>query len=33
LQIDTRKWTSQVYSIKITDSNNKVLVTKNIVKL
>jgi predicted double-glycine peptidase len=33
LQIDTRKWTSQVYSIKITDSNNKVLITKNIVKL
>jgi hypothetical protein len=33
LQIDTRKWTSQVYSVKITDSNNKVLITKNIVKL
>jgi PQQ-dependent dehydrogenase (s-GDH family) len=33
LQIDTRKWTSQVYSIKITDSNNKVLIIKNIVKL
>jgi trimeric autotransporter adhesin len=33
IQIDTRKWTSQVYSIKITDSNNKVLITKNIVKL
>ena len=33
LQIDTRGWTSQLYSVKVVNSNNKVMAVQNVVKL
>jgi trimeric autotransporter adhesin len=33
LEIDTKGWPAQLYSVKITDRDNKILVIKNILKL
>ncbi|MGN6400870.1 MAG: PQQ-dependent sugar dehydrogenase, partial [Flavisolibacter sp.] len=33
LQIDTRGWASQMYSVKVVNSSNKIMATQNVVKL